>query len=95
MSAARMPLADDDDTAAYLLERRWFAASAAVSRMQSECDLLRDTMTLAEDAWRRAQTRLAELEILRDAMGRQLYDLIGTRESAPIPTPPRVQLSAA
>lgn len=74
-----MPFADDDDAAANLLERRWFAASAAAQTLQGECELLREVLELAEDAWRNTRGRLAELETLRDDLGRQLNDLIGAR----------------
>ena len=54
----------DRDAAANLLERRWFASITAVRTMQAECDVLREVMEVAETAWRRARTRLAELESL-------------------------------
>ncbi len=88
-----MPIADDDDAAANLLERRWFAASAAMNAMQGECELLREVMEIAEDAWRHARAQLAELETLRDGLGKQLNDLIGAQDAAP-PMAERV-LSAA
>ena len=62
----------DRDAAANLLERRWFSSIAAVRAAESECEVLREVMELAESAWRRARTQLAELENLRDALGDQL-----------------------
>ena len=60
-----------------LPERRWFASITAVRTMQAECDVLREVMEVAETAWRRARTRLAELESLRDALGDQLTEIDG------------------
>ena len=37
--------------------------------------MLREVLELAETAWRRARTQLAELEYLRDALGDQLADI--------------------
>jgi len=62
----------DRDAAANLLERRWFSSISAVRAAQAECEVLREVMELAESAWRRARTQLAELENLRDALGDQL-----------------------
>ncbi len=64
----------DGDAAAALLERRWFASITAARAMQAECDLLREVMELAEDAWRRARGQLVRLEALRDALGEHLAD---------------------
>jgi len=63
--------ADGDATDA-LLERRWFASITAVRAMQAECELLREVMELAEDAWRRARSQMLRLEALRDALGDDL-----------------------
>jgi len=62
----------DRDAAANLLERRWFSSITAVRTAEAECEVLREVMELAESAWRRARTQLAELENLRDALGDQL-----------------------
>jgi hypothetical protein len=62
----------DENSGVELLERRWFAALSAARAAQSECDVLLGVIELAEDAWRRASTNLAELEKLRDALGDQL-----------------------
>jgi hypothetical protein len=58
----------DDDGATNLIERRWFAACAAVEAMESECGTLREVMELAQDAYRRARIELAELTELRDSL---------------------------
>ncbi len=89
-----MPIADDDDAAANLLERRWFAASAAAKTLQGECEVLREVMEIAEGAWRHARAQLAELETLRDGLGGQLNDLIAVQQYAVPPMAERV-LSAA
>ena len=62
----------DRDAAANLLERRWFSSITAVRAAQAECEVLREVMELAESAWRRARTQLAELEDLSDRLGDQL-----------------------
>jgi hypothetical protein len=79
----------DGDAAANLLERRWFSSIAAVRAMQAECEVLREVMELAETAWRRARTQLAELECLRDALGDELAVLDAPETPAPISTLPR------
>jgi hypothetical protein len=61
-----------EDYAAGLLERRWFAANRAASEVQAECDALSRALDMAQAAWRRACTRLAHLEALRDALGEEL-----------------------
>jgi len=65
------------ESAAELLERRWFAALRAARSAQTECDVLLGVRELAEDAWRQTQARLKELESLRDALGEQLAALDG------------------
>jgi predicted nucleic acid-binding protein len=62
----------DENSGVELLERGWFAALSAARAAQSERDVLLGVIELAEDAWRRASTNLAELEKLRDALGDQL-----------------------
>jgi hypothetical protein len=44
----------EGDAAASLLERRWFASNSAVRDMQTECEILRDVMEVAAEAWRLA-----------------------------------------
>jgi hypothetical protein len=61
-----------EDWAAGLLERRWFAARRAASQVQAECDALAHVLDMAQAAWCGAQTRLAQLEALRDALGDEL-----------------------
>jgi hypothetical protein len=71
--AASATLRDvDGESAAELLERRWFAASGAAKNLKAECDVLLGVLQLSEDAWRRACAQLAESEALRDALGDQL-----------------------
>jgi hypothetical protein len=65
----------DRDVAANLLERRWFSSITAVRAAEAECEVLREVLELAETAWRRARTQLAELECLRDALGEELAGL--------------------
>jgi hypothetical protein len=62
----------DRDTAANLLERRWFSSITAVRAAEAECEVLREVMELAEAAWRRARTQLAKYEALRDAFDEEL-----------------------
>lgn len=86
---------DDDDAAANAIERRWFAASAQVKIMQDECDVLHEVMDLAEEAWRRSHAQLAELEMLRDALGERLAGADAGPERMPLNTRGRGALSAA
>ncbi len=62
----------DEDVAAVLLERRWFAAFKAASSVRSECEALLDAIENSERAWNEARVRLAELEMLRDRLGEEL-----------------------
>jgi hypothetical protein len=62
----------DEEGAAELLERRWFAASGAAKNLKAECDVLLGVLQLSEDAWRRACAQLAQLEAFRDELGKQL-----------------------
>ncbi|HLW23099.1 MAG TPA: hypothetical protein VKT22_01915 [Steroidobacteraceae bacterium] len=64
----------DGDAGPGLVERRWFASQAAVRLLKAECELLREAMEAAEDAWRRARTELVRLETLRDALGEELIE---------------------
>jgi hypothetical protein len=89
-----MLVADDDDAVANLLERRWFAASAAVKTLQGECEVLHEVMNLAEDGWRHARANLAELKALRDALGQQLTELDRKQSQATAPAG-YAELSAA
>jgi hypothetical protein len=86
---------DDDDAATNWIERRWFAAAAAVEAMEGECDLLREVMLLAEDAYRRARVDLAELTVLRDSLGERLANPEALQERAPPAARIRLSLSAA
>ena len=82
---------DDDDAATNLIERRWFAAAAAVLALEGECDTLREVMLLAEDAYRRARVELAELTVLRDSLGERLAN--PEAGAAPVRAAPPVRLS--
>lgn len=83
----------DVDARTALTERRWFAAIRAARDMESECDVLREVLVAAEDAWRRARARLIELETLRDALGEQLLEREALRPE--IEPPPRACLRSA
>jgi hypothetical protein len=65
----------DGDTAAALLERRWFAAFKAASDARTQCERLLDSLALTQNAWSRARVRLSEIEALRDALGEELEAL--------------------
>jgi hypothetical protein len=65
----------DRDAAANLLERRWFSSIAAVRAAQAECEVLREVMELAQEAWRSARAQLGELENLREVLGDQLTSI--------------------
>jgi hypothetical protein len=85
------------DAAANLLERRWFSSISAVRVAEAECEVLREVLELADSAWRRARTQLAELECLRDALGDELAALDACDAPAPassLPRPRRVMSAA-
>jgi hypothetical protein len=65
----------EDDVAAELLERRWFAAFKAASSMRSECEDLLEVMERTEQAWNCARARLCQLEQMRDTFGEELSEL--------------------
>src|SRR6201999_1198173 len=65
----------DRDAAANLLERRWFSSIAAVRAAETECEVLREVLELADSAWRRARIQLADLECLRDALADEVMSL--------------------
>ncbi len=67
----------DRDTAANMLERRWFAAFKAASATRTECEELLESMAIMQAAWSRARERLAALESLRDALGEELETMDG------------------
>ena len=60
------------DSAAELIERRWFALLSAIKCLQGECGTLLEASKLAETSWRRACVQLAEFEALRDALEEQM-----------------------
>jgi hypothetical protein len=95
MDATMLDFYDDDDAAANVVERRWFAASAQAKVMRDECDVLREVMDLAEEAWRRSRAQLAELEMLRDALGERLAAAQAGPERLPTNASGRGVLSAA
>jgi hypothetical protein len=79
----------DRDAAANLLERRWFSSITAARVAEAECEVLREVLELAETAWRRARTQLAELEYLRDALGDEVTALDACEAPAQVSYPPR------
>ena len=88
----------DRDAAANLLERRWFSSIAAVRAGEAECKVLHEVVELAESAWRRACTQLAELESLRDALEDELAALDACEfpaQGSDLPLLPRRIMSAA
>jgi hypothetical protein len=84
----------DSEPSANLLERRWFAAQSATRGLRAECDLLLEALQLAQAAWQRARTQLAEFETLSDALENQL----GAMDMPALPAVPeerRLVMSAA
>ncbi len=84
----------NNDVAAEFLERRWFAARSAAQGAQAECEVLAGVMRLAEDDWRRARARLAELETLQHALGEELASLDAPRHRQPNEPPALESMSA-
>src|SRR5271154_5591339 len=77
----------DGSAAAEMLERRWFAAFKAASRVRAECEALLESMALTEAAWSRARVRLCELESLRS--GKSSRHWMGGKNSLPRRIPAR------
>ena len=71
---------DDDDAAASLIERRWFAACAKVQALQDECEVMRQVTEQAAMAYRDARVQLAQLEALRDGLAQRLTYPEGARQ---------------
>jgi hypothetical protein len=67
----------DAEAGADILERRWFAAMAAVESLKDDCRVRLRIISLAEEAWRRDSVQLAQLEALRDALADKLAALQG------------------
>jgi hypothetical protein len=62
----------DAESTTELLERRWFAAMAAVESLKEDCNIRLGIVAQAQEAWRRECAQLARIEALRDALGEQL-----------------------
>lgn len=62
----------DPDSAANLLERRWFAAFKAASAARAQCEALLEQMAATQIAWNRAREQLVLLETLRDSLAEQM-----------------------
>lgn len=86
---------DDDDVAANLIERRWFAACAKVKTLQDECEVMREVMQQAATAYRGARTQLVQLEALRDVLAQRLAHPEGARPPLMTFTESRRERSAA
>jgi hypothetical protein len=86
---------DDDDAAANLIERRWFAACAKVKTLQDECEVMREVMEQAAMAYRGARTQLAHLEALREGLAQRLAHPEGARQPLVTFTESRRERSAA
>jgi len=88
---------DDDasDAAANRIEHGWFSALRAAKAMQSECAALREVWQAAEEAWRQAHFKLAQLENLRDSLAQQLDEMHGKDHDRPKPPSARAVKSAA
>jgi hypothetical protein len=66
-----------------ILERRWFAAHNACRAQREHCEYIRQSLELAERAWREAHVRLMALESLRESLGQELAEVDATREHGP------------
>ena len=81
--ATSIPRASDGF--ADLLERRWFAAQNACTAQRHECDYIRQSLELAEQAWKQAHVRLRELEAMRDSLGVMLAEVDASDECPSYP----------
>jgi hypothetical protein len=64
----------ESDAFTEMLERRWFAAHNACTVQRHECEHIRQSLELAERAWKLAHLRLRELEAMRDSLGAMLAE---------------------
>ena len=83
------PIPKAADGFADMLERRWFAAQNACTAQRHECEYIRQSLELAEQAWKAAHVRLRELEALRDSLGEMLAQADASNETSPCPSPRR------
>ncbi len=88
-------LMQESEPGAELLERRWFAALAAMQSLRAECDVLLGVIELAENSWRQKCAQAARIEGIKDALGEQLAALDGTCTAARVAPMPREIMSAA
>jgi len=72
----------DAELSAEHLERRWFAAMAAVKSLQDDCDALLRVVERAENNWLHTCAQVALVESLRDALGEQLAARDGARATS-------------
>ena len=70
----------EEDAAAELLERRWFASMAAARSKQAECEALLEVMALAKASWHDSRAELLKLEALREALGEEMAERRALRE---------------
>jgi hypothetical protein len=63
-----------------ILERRWFAAHNACLAQREHCEFIRQSLELAEQAWRQAHARLLALESMRESLGQELAEVDAVRE---------------
>jgi hypothetical protein len=94
-SIAARDCSADEEPAAQIWERRWFAASAAVKSVQAECEVLLGVVQLAVDDWRSACAQLARLEALREALGERLAAMDEARAAPGLESIRREEMSAA
>ncbi len=85
----------DGDAAAILRERRWFGAIVAANAMRAECEVLREVLEVADQAWRQARAKLEKLERLRDALGEEVAELDSQVAETSVDRRDRAVMSAA
>ncbi len=71
----------EEDGAADLLERRWFASMAAARTKEAECEALLEVMALAKASWHESRAALVKLEALRDALAEELAEEMAVRQA--------------
>jgi hypothetical protein len=71
----------EGDSAAELLERRWFASMAAARSKQAECEALLEVMALAKASWHDSRAELLKLEALREALGEEMAEQMAERRA--------------
>jgi hypothetical protein len=71
----------ENDAAANMLERRWFASMSAARAKQAECERLLEVMAMVKASWQDSRVELGKLEALRDSLADAVAELAAERQA--------------